>query len=295
MVNSFLSTIGKVVRSVDPKDVRAIAERPIHIGLMAPTESRLHEMWHWLAPSEVLESKRSILATMVHPLGPPLPDMPAPPPKLDIELWDASMPTPDHAFTFYADDSERTVREVLDKREDIGLALSRHYLPFRKCVSDRIVSSICAENVLFSVTTALPSIIPLISLPIAIGEFASDTAFLTMNQMRMAFLLAGAHDRPIGYRQQKTQIAGVIAGAFGWRAIARELVGKIPFGGGIVAKAGVSYAGTWVVGRSLERLYRAETKLDRLESNTIYREGIRRGKAMAARLLESATAPAVKK
>jgi len=59
----------------------------------------------------------------------------------------------------------------------------------------------------------------------------------------------------VGYRQQKSEIAGVIAGAFGWRAIARQLIGKIPFGGGLIAKAAVAYAGTRVVGLSLERLY----------------------------------------
>ena len=45
-------------------------------------------------------------------------------------------------------------------------------------------------------------------------------------------------------------------GAFGWRALARELVGKIPMGGGLIPKAAIAYAGTRVVGLSLERLYR---------------------------------------
>ena len=84
---------------------------------------------------------------------------------------------------------------------------------------------------------------PLISLPWAIAEFASDSAFLTMNQIRMAFMIAGGSDREVGYMEQKSEIAGVIASAFGWRALARELVGKIPFGGGLIAKAGVAYAG----------------------------------------------------
>ena len=68
--------------------------------------------------------------------------------------------------------------------------------------------------------------------------------------------LAGASDRPVGYREQKAEIASVLVGAFGWRAIARELVGNIPLGGGLLPKAAIAYAGTRVVGMSMERYYR---------------------------------------
>src|SRR5258708_11630975 len=105
-----------------------------------------------------------------------------------------------------------------------------------------------------------------------------------MTQLRMALMRAGAHDHPIGYREQKSQIAGVIAGAFGWRAIARELVSKIPFGGGVIGKAGISYGGTWVVGRSLERLYRVGSHLTPIERKQFYEEGMQRGKHVPPKL-----------
>ena len=149
---------------------------------------------------------------------------------------------------------------------------------------------------MFSITTSLPNIVPsVLSLPFAVGEFASDTAFLTVNQLRMAFLLAGAHDRPIGYREQKAQVAGVIAGAFGWRAIAREAVSKIPFGGGVIGKAGISYAATWVVGRSLERLYKVGGNLTQGERKKVYSEGLERGKQIAEKLMETFRSARVKK
>ena len=37
MVNSFLATIGKAIRSVNPEEVRGMADRAVHIGLMALT------------------------------------------------------------------------------------------------------------------------------------------------------------------------------------------------------------------------------------------------------------------
>jgi uncharacterized protein (DUF697 family) len=297
MVNSFLASIGKAIRSVNPDEVRGMADRAVQVGLMASNETRLNEMWFWLAPVEISEAKRQTLAGMVHPLGPQLPGMPLPPSRLDLEIWEGGMHNkPAHAFTYYPNDPQRTVDEILAKHEDLGLALSRHFLPFRKTVSEKIITAICNENVLFSVSTSLPNILPsVLSLPFAVGEFASDTAFLTVNQLRMAFLLAGAHDRPIGYRQQKSQVASVIAGAFGWRAIARELVSKIPFGGGVIGKAGISYAGTWVVGRSLERLYKVGGNLTYGERKQFYSEGLERGKQIAEKFMETFRSARVKK
>jgi len=297
MVNSFLATIGKAIRSVNPEEVRGMANRSVHIGLMASNETRLNEMWFWLAPIGISEAKRQTLAAMVHPLGPKLTDMPPPPARLDLEIWEGGMrDRPDRAFTYYPNDPQRTVDEILAKHDELGLALSRHFLPFRKTVSEKIISAICKENVMFSITTSLPNIMPsVLSLPFAVGEFASDTAFLTVNQLRMAFLLAGAHDRPIGYREQKAQVAGVIAGAFGWRAIAREAVSKIPFGGGVIGKAGISYAATWVVGRSLERLYKVGGNLTQGERKKVYSEGLERGKQIAEKLMETFRSARVKK
>ena len=123
-------------------------------------------------------------------------------------------------------------------------------------------------------------------MPWSIAEIGSDTAFLTVNQIRMLFLLAGASDRPVGYRKQRTEIASVIAGAFGWRALARELVGKIPFGGGLVPKAAIAFAGTYVVGRSAERFYRIGYGYTREERQLAYDEALERGKQFARALIE---------
>ena len=125
----------------------------------------------------------------------------------------------------------------------------------------------------------------MIELPWAVAEFASDTAFLTMNQVRMAFLIAAASDREVGYMEQKSEIATVIGSAFGWRALARQLISKIPFGGGLIAKAAVAYAGTKVLGLSLEHLYSIGFTYTREERDRLYAEAFRQGKKVAARIL----------
>lgn len=178
------------------------------------------------------------------------------------------------------------VAGVLNGYPDFSLALARVFPPFRRAFVDQVIARTCKENTLFSLTTALPDVIPnIIELPWAVAEFASDTAFLTMNQLRMAFLIAAASDREVGYREQKSEIATVIAGAFGWRAIARQLIGKIPFGGGLIGKAAVAYAGTKVVGISLDHLYSVGYNYTRQERETLYAEALRKGREVAAEIL----------
>ncbi len=144
------------------------------------------------------------------------------------------------------------------------------------------------ENALFCLATALPDIVPsLASVPWAIGEFGSDTAFLTMNQIRMAFHLAAASDRPVGYREQKSEVASVVAGAFGWRALAREFVGKVPFCCGLIPKAGIAWAATFAVGLSLERLYRLGYGFTRAERRAVYEEAYDHGRQIAGMLLDT--------
>jgi hypothetical protein len=77
----------------------------------------------------------------------------------------------------------------------------------------------------------------------------------------------------------------MITGAFGFRAIARELVGKIPFGGGLIPKAAVAFAGTYVVGLSLERYYRVGYGLTRAERRKEYEFALVHGRTVAEVLL----------
>jgi hypothetical protein len=168
------------------------------------------------------------------------------------------------------------------------LPLAKRLYPFREQAGHRVVRSIARENTLFCLATALPDIVPgLLTLPWAIGAYGSDSAFLTANQIRMAFLLAAASDRDVGYREQRPEIASIAAGAFGWRALARELAGKIPLGGGLIPKAAISWAGTYVVGLSLERLYRLGYGFTRDERRAVYEEALGHGKEVAATLLEN--------
>ena len=123
------------------------------------------------------------------------------------------------------------IRDILEAREELGLALARRFPGFRRPVIDRAIHSIARENTVFSLMTSLPHLAPNLSLPIQVPDI-SDTAFITVNQIRMSFLLAAASDRPVGYKEQRTEIAAMIASAFAWRGLARWLGGRLSWGSG---------------------------------------------------------------
>lgn len=274
-----LPQVRKALANLNPSEVRDSAARPVRLGLVAASQDDLGRMETFLVPPHLSPDRRAESAAMLIRGGGP---------ECDIEIYESSLLRPAKAFSFDPDAPEECIRRILRQREDLALPLARQFYPFRKPAAHHWIRTIAKENALFSLVTALPDVVPgLGSLAWAAGEFGSDTAFLTGNQVRMAFLLAAGSDRQPGYREQKSEIASIIAGAFGWRALARELVGKVPFGGGLIPKAGIAWAGTFAVGLSLERLYRLGYGFTRAERRAVYEEAYQHGREIAGMLLEN--------
>jgi len=278
--------VKNAVRNLDPEDIRKHTDKPLRLLLYADDESQYRAIEDYLIPRDLSAAKRAQVRRIVFRSA----DNSGPRAKGDLEVYfDPSHDVHDTDLDIFGFDPaapDALVTQILRQRPDLAVPLALHVMPFRQEVSRRMIKKVAKENALFSLATAVPDIIPFVSLPWAIGEFASDTAFLTANQIRMAFLLAAANDREVGYHQQRGEIASIILGAFGWRALARELVGKIPWGGGLVPKAAIAYAGTRVVGLSLERYYRLGKRFTRSERRLAYEDAFEHGKRLVKGLLE---------
>ena len=287
-----LQNIREAIGNLNPEEIRRHTERPMRLFLYAHSENAYRQMEDFLAPRELSPARRAEVHRVIYRAT----EGDYPSQDYDLEIYFEDSPLGElkrtnQVFAFRAGAPQETVHDVLARRPDLAVPLALHVHPFREEVSRRMIRKVAKENALFSLATALPDIVPFISLPWAIGEFASDTAFLTANQIRMAFLLAAASDRDIGYREQSSEIASIVLGAFGWRALARELVGKIPLGGGLIPKAAIAYAGTRVVGLSLERFYRVGHAYTRAERRQAYIDALERGKAFAASVIDGLRLP----
>jgi hypothetical protein len=278
---SVLKQIQQAVSTLNPKEVLEQAARPVRLNLYASSAAGYEAMEEYFygepaSPQEVVEAKH-----VLHRAG----DL-APVGGNSIDVYEELVRHPRNAFVFSHERPELVVKAILKvHRDELGIALARHLIPFRRAMTQHIISRVSRENALFSVATAVPDVLPILSLPWAVGEFASDTAFLTMNQIRMAFLLAAVANREVGYREQKGEVASIVTGAFGWRAIARELVGKIPLGGGLIPKAAIAYAGTYVVGKGIARYHQFGRHLSRREQKRAYAGALEKGRHVAGELL----------
>lgn len=281
MIFDGLANIKKAISTLNPNEVREMSERTVRVALHAPNGEAFNGLENFflrdLSPARRRQSALLLTRAPISP-GSSQPD---------LHVYEEGVIAPAHATIFHPDRPQVFVTKTLAQHPQLGVPLARSFHPFRRPYVERVIAKTAKENTLFSIATALPDIIPnVIELPWAIAEFASDTAFLTMNQVRMAFLIAAASDHEVGYMHQKSEIAMVIGSAFGWRAIARQLVGKIPFGGGLIGKAAVAYAGTKVLGLSLDHYYSIGFTYTREERDRLYADAFQQGKRVAMKMLK---------
>lgn len=283
MALSLLKNLKSAYSNLNPEQVRQLAERPVTIELVADSAEAYAYMEAFLIPDKTIAADRVRgLRELRRASNREHPD------SADITIYEQGLSCPRGAFTFYSDNPEQTVHEILHENPELEVPLARQFLAFRPTAVHRIVSRVARENALFTLATAMPNVVPnLLELPWALGEYATDSAFLTINQIRMAFLIAGCSGRPIGLNEQKAEILGIVGSAFGWRAIAREMAGKIPLGGGLVAKSAIAWAGTFVVGRAIEQVYLTGDRLRRNEHKELYHRALIKGREVAQGLVDT--------
>ena len=274
--------ISGALRTLNPNTVRAQADRPVTVGILAADETLFARVVSFLVPEGLSQAKAAEAGRHILRLASEE-DFD----RCQFGFAEPGLPHPRHFYSFDWRNPDAAVEAVLKEQQELWVPIARRFVAFRDPVIERTIWKVSKENAMFTVATALPNVIPsIVSLPWAIGEFASDTAFLTMNQVRMAFLIAAASDCDVGYSKQRAQIASIVAAAFGWRAVARELVSKIPAGGGLLSKGLISFAGTYVVGKGLDRLLRIGRHLTREEKNRMYFEAYERGKEVVGGIVE---------
>jgi uncharacterized protein (DUF697 family) len=76
---------------------------------------------------------------------------------------------------------------------------------------------------------------------------------LTLNQLRLVLRLASAHGIEVD-QQRLPEILATVGAGFGFRAVARQLLGTVPIAGWAV-KGGVAYGGTRALGEAAHRYF----------------------------------------
>ena len=256
-----LKQITSAFKTLNPQEVRGIAERPVVFGVLAADESCVDQIHEFLGACPGEQSHPQIVRIASES------DFR----RVTIGFSERGIPHPQSFFEFDPISPRSSVDKLLDQNEEDWIALARSFPGLRRMISERLIWKIARENTLFTVATSVPNIVPsVLTLPWTAGEFASDTAFLTVNQVRLSLLLAAAHGHEVGYDKQTLKIGSIVGAAIGWRAMARQLVSKVPAGGGLVSKGLIAFAGTYVMGRGLEHWHREGSLMDRATQRAFY-------------------------
>jgi uncharacterized protein (DUF697 family) len=164
---------------------------------------------------------------------------------------------------------------VVEADRRVGLA--RQVPSLRPRVFTSLIEETARANAGYALSTGLAEIVPILDMPLVIG----DMVVLSKNQLMMCYRIALAAGRTGQPRELIGEILGVLGGGLIFRQIARQLVGVLP-AIGIVPKVAVAYGGTWAVGQAVA-LWATEGRI--LASpglRRISREGFARGREVAA-------------
>ena len=137
---------------------------------------------------------------------------------------------------------------------DLRLSLARHVPAFRPAVTALLISDASKENAKIALVSALPGLIPMTSFLLP-ATALGDMVILTKNQGMLLLRIAAAYGREVDLRARMRELLPVVGSAFGWRAAARELIGLVPGGIGLLVKGSIAYAGTYTVGKAAAVYY----------------------------------------
>ena len=165
---------------------------------------------------------------------------------------------------------------VMSLLPDRHLSLGRNFPLFRTPIANHIINDTCFSNAIYSFSTGLAEIIPVLDIPLNI----TDIFVLTKAQALLVYRLGMLLGLPTDWRYYLAEFSSVVGGGFLWRQAARQLVGLIPVWG-IIPKVGVAYAGTYVVGHAVLRWHHTGRHITRKELSALYRQAFIRGKEVA--------------
>lgn len=166
---------------------------------------------------------------------------------------------------------DSALERILDDRPDLLLPLARNFPIFRRKVAQRLIAQTAGVNAQFSLITGIAEQIPLLGAVGLPGTTLSDIIVLTKNQIMMTLRLAAAYGLEVDYKSRLKELAPILGNAFGWRAIARELVGVIPVIG-FIPRAMIAYAGTVTVGRAAQFYYETGEQVTSAHARRLYKE-----------------------
>lgn len=150
----------------------------------------------------------------------------------------------------------------------VEIAVGRNLPVLRESVAAKLTRDAANNALKVALASAVVDHIPLVG--IVLGAFASagDMVAITGIQVMLMLHIEAAYGRDPDV-QRTWQLLPVIGGGFGWRTLARELVGFVPVAG-IAIKGAIAYAGTIVVGEGVTFFHEHGAHMTKGQASVLY-------------------------
>lgn len=246
----------RVLGSVSIRDIEREAQRSVCVAVVGPPESRA-ALLRQLFPDAPPESVQPLVRTFQSATAED--GCPTAPGSFDLILDSGAAPHhgPQGGPLYRIDQDgelDGAVGRFLADHPELSLAMARRFPGLRDRVARGIVRETATANAEFAMLNALPGVIPALAILLPAGA-VGDMLVLAKNQAMMLLRLAAIYGLPLDLASRARDLAPLAGSAFGWRAIAREVVGFVPGGVGLAAKGAIAYAGTMALGEGLRALY----------------------------------------
>lgn len=164
----------------------------------------------------------------------------------------------------------RILPHIVDCCKGLEIAVARRLPVFRETVAIKLTRDAAANALKVSMASAVVDHIPLLGVVVGAVASAGDMVAITGIQMMLTLQVGAAYGRD-PEMSHVWELLPVVGGGFGWRALSRELSGFVPVAG-VLLKGAIAYAGTIVVGESVNFYYMHGRHMSRADASKLYEE-----------------------
>jgi uncharacterized protein (DUF697 family) len=179
----------------------------------------------------------------------------------------------------------RVFPHLVDAARGVEIAVGRRLPPMRETVAAKLTRDASNNALKVAIASAVIDHVPVLGVVLGAVASAGDMVAITGIQTMLMLHIEAAYGRDPDV-QRVWQLLPVVGAGFGWRALARELVGFLPVAG-IALKGAIAYAGTMVVGEGVTFFLEHGKHMSKTQAAQIYErtknDTIRFAREMAAK------------
>lgn len=162
----------------------------------------------------------------------------------------------------------RFFAHLVECARGVEIAVGRNLPVLRESVAAKLTRDAANNALKVALASAVVDHIPLAGIVLGVFASAGDMVAITGIQVMLMLHIEAAYGQDPDM-QRTWQLLPVIGGGFGWRTLARELVGFVPIAG-IAIKGAIAYAGTIVVGEGVTFLHEHGAHMTKNQASALY-------------------------